>query len=104
MNNAKIKFSKISKSSKWSDPVCSVLVNKDGEWVELAKMTAVMESYYMNDGSQRELVSYYHTTVEGVFVSAEVRSGSRYCGGELVQSAASAKSQMKSKIIEALQA
>lgn len=99
-----IKFGKAVKANNWSPAFHPVLVERDGDWVSIGKMEAHTDEFFTNDGSQRTLVRSYRTMVNGFFLSADVRVGSRYCGGTIVQSAAGAKAALKVKIIEALEA
>jgi len=99
-----IKFGKAIKANKWSAPTHDVLVEREGQWISIGKMEANTDEFYTNGGSQRTLVRYYSTTVNGYHLSAEVRAGSRYSGGTIIQSAASAKAALKAQIIEALEA
>ncbi len=98
-----IKFGKAVKANNWSPAFHPVLVERDGQWISIGKMEANTDEFFTNDGSQRTLVRYYSTTVNGYFLSADVRIGSRYDGGTIVQSAASAKAALKVQIIEALE-
>ena len=98
-----IKFGKAIKANNWSSAFHPVLIERDGDWVSIGKMEANTDEFFTNDGSQRTLVRSYRATINGYFLSADVRVGSRYNGGTIVQSAASAKAALKTQIIEALE-
>lgn len=98
--NTKIKFGKAVRASKWHRQSHAILVNRGGEWIESGRMTvSVEEEPAETYGKVRTLISSYEAALNGVRLVAEVRSL-----GDVVQSAASARSSLKNQILEALKA
>tara|TARA_B100000085_G_scaffold188471_1_gene172396 strand:+ start:1401 stop:1721 length:321 start_codon:yes stop_codon:yes gene_type:complete len=99
----KIKFGANENLGSYSDDKRAVLAMISGDWVKVGTLEAQTDMYYQNDGTQRRLVSTYYARINGMAsCHAEVRSGSRYTGGTVVQSASSAKAKIKAEILETL--
>ncbi len=99
----KIKFGANESTSRHHDDERAILAMIGGDWVRVGTLEARTEMYYQNDGTQRKLVDTYYASLDGLMSCyAEVRTGSRYTGGTVVQSASSAKAEIKTKILETL--
>ena len=99
----KIKFGANENTDRYSDDERAILAMIDGEWVRVGTLQARTDMYYQNDGTQRKLVDAYCASLDGLMdCRVDVRSGSRYTGGRVVQSAASAKAEIKARVLETL--
>jgi len=98
--NTQIKFGKAIRASKWHRQSHAILVNRSGDWIESGRMTVSVEEEPTGTyGKVRTLISGYEAVINGARLVAEVRSL-----GDVVQSAASARSSLKKQILEALEA
>lgn len=102
MNARTIKFAKPLPSAPGANKLQDIFVESDNGRELIGQLFTSVDMYYQNDGTQRELIAYYHATVNGKRLFEDVRNGSRYTGGTLVQTAAEAKRNLKTQILECL--
>ena len=99
----KIKFGANENTDRYSNDTRAILAFINGDWLRVGTLEARTDFYFQNDGTERKLVHDYRASLNNFAdCFADVRIGSRYCGGKLVQSAASAKAEIKAKVLATL--
>lgn len=99
----KIKFGANENTNRYRNNTQAILAFINGEWLRVGTLEARTDFYFQNDGTERKLVhDYWARLNDFANCFAEVRVGSRYTGGKLVQSAASAKAEIKAKVLATL--